>query len=63
VVNALWHGRPHPAHFNVEEAITATRELGAERIYLTHLTHRLEYEELARDLPAGVEPAYDGLSV
>lgn len=63
VINALWWGNPHPTHFNVEEALEAIRSLGVERAFLTHLTHRLEYRELARRLPAGVEPAYDGLTV
>lgn len=63
VINALWWGDPHPTHFNVEEAIAAARSVGAERTYLTHLTHRLDYRELASRLPAGFEPAYDGLVV
>lgn len=63
VVNALWFGNPHPTHFNVEEAVEAARSLGAERTYLTHLTHRLEYRETASRLPDGVMPAYDGLEV
>lgn len=63
VVNALWYGRPHPAHFNVEEALEVSESIGAQRTYLTHLTHRLDYHELRSKLPAGVEPAYDGLVV
>lgn len=63
VVNALWHGDPHPTHFNVEEAVEAARSLDAERTYLTHLTHRLEYGETARRLPEGMMPAHDGLEV
>ena len=61
VINTLWWGRPHPAHFNVEEALEAIRGVGAKRAYLTHLTHRLDYGELLARLPEGVEPAYDGL--
>ena len=63
VVNALWHGNPHPTHFNVEEAVQVAAELGATRTFLTHLTHRVDYEELLAALPTGVEPAYDGLVV
>jgi phosphoribosyl 1,2-cyclic phosphate phosphodiesterase len=63
VINALWWGDPHPTHFNVEEALAAARSIGAERTYLTHLTHRLDYRDLASRLPEGVEPAYDGLVV
>jgi phosphoribosyl 1,2-cyclic phosphate phosphodiesterase len=63
IVNALWWGNPHPTHFNVEEAIAAAQSVGARRTYLTHMTHRLDYDELKRKLPPGIEPAYDGLTV
>ena len=63
VLNALWWGSPHPTHFNVEEAIEAARKIGARRTFLTHLTHKVGYRELAAALPAGIEPAYDGLAV
>ena len=63
VLNALWFGRPHPSHFNVEEAIEASREVGAGVTYLTHLTHRVTHAELEERLPDGVYPAYDGLTV
>ena len=63
VLNALWLGNPHPTHFNVEEAVSAASEIGAERTYLTHLTHRVSHEQLLDYLPEGIEPAYDGLDV
>ncbi len=63
VLNALWFGNPHPTHFNVEEAVEAARTVGAERTYLTHLTHEVSHAELLERLPDGIEPAYDGLEV
>jgi phosphoribosyl 1,2-cyclic phosphate phosphodiesterase len=63
VLNALWYGEPHPTHFTVDEAVAAAREVGAERTYLTHLTHRLRHADLEDRLPAGILPAYDGLRV
>ncbi len=63
VLNALWHGNPHPTHFNIEEAVETAHALGAERTYLTHLTHRVGHAALADALPAGVEPAWDGLVI
>jgi phosphoribosyl 1,2-cyclic phosphate phosphodiesterase len=63
VINALWWGKPHPTHFNVEEAVAAANSLGAKRTFLTHLTHRLDYRELADRLPSDVTPAYDGLVI
>ena len=63
VLNALWRGRAHPTHFNVEEAVEVAREIGARRTFLTHLTHFVGYRELAASLPSGIAPAYDGLTV
>jgi phosphoribosyl 1,2-cyclic phosphate phosphodiesterase len=63
VLNALWWGNPHPTHFNVEEAIDAARAVGAERTFLTHMTHEVRHAELLDALPEGIEPAFDGLSV
>ena len=63
VLNALWFGRPHPTHFNIEEAVEAARTVGAERTYLVHLTHRVRHQELLNKLPENVTPAYDGLSI
>jgi phosphoribosyl 1,2-cyclic phosphate phosphodiesterase len=63
VLNALWFGKPHPTHFTVEEAAEVARWLGAERTYLTHLSHRVGHRELEERLPPGVFPAYDGLVV
>ncbi len=63
VLNALWWGDPHPSHFTIEEAVEAALEIGPRRTFLTHLTHRVRHRELAAALPAGIEPAHDGLMV
>ena len=63
VLNALWYGEPHPTHFTVDEAVEVAQALGAERTYLTHLSHRVSQAELERRLPAGIYGAYDGLVV
>ncbi len=62
VLNALFD-HPHPAHLSIPEAVEVARAVGAKRTLLTHLTHRFAHAELASRLPAGVEPAYDGLTV
>jgi phosphoribosyl 1,2-cyclic phosphate phosphodiesterase len=62
VVNALFQ-EPHPSHLSVSEALEVAREIGAERSYLTHLTHERSHAALAAELPPGVEPAYDGLEI
>ena len=61
VIDAL-RFRPHPTHFNVEEALSAVRRIGARTAYFTHLCHEVSYRELEAALPEGIHPAYDGLS-
>lgn len=62
VLNALWW-RAHPTHLSIPEAIETARALGAERTFLTHLTHETGHADLASRLPAGIAPAHDGLVV
>jgi phosphoribosyl 1,2-cyclic phosphate phosphodiesterase len=62
VVNALFD-RPHPTHLSIDEAVEVGRAVGAARTVLTHLTHRHAHAALAARLPAGVEPAHDGLTI
>ena len=62
VLNALFW-REHPTHLSVPEAIEAARTVGAERTYLTHLTHDNFHAKLEEALPPGIFPAYDGLVV
>jgi phosphoribosyl 1,2-cyclic phosphate phosphodiesterase len=62
VLNGLFQ-RSHPTHLSIPEAVELAREIGAERTYLTHLTHESSHEELLARLPPEVEPAYDGLVI
>lgn len=62
VLNALFR-TPHPTHLSVTEAVDAAKRVGARQTWLTHLTHRTSHAELERELPAGIAPAYDGLTV
>ncbi|MEQ1716691.1 MAG: MBL fold metallo-hydrolase [Hyphomicrobium sp.] len=62
VVDALRH-TPHPSHFSVKQALSWVEKLKPKRTILTHMTSDLDYETLRRELPAGVEPAYDGMTI
>lgn len=62
VLGALWW-RPHPTHQTIDEAVAVARDIGAERTYLTHLSHETAHRELLARLPAGIEPGFDGLTV
>jgi phosphoribosyl 1,2-cyclic phosphate phosphodiesterase len=54
---------PHPSHMNLAEALVWIERLRPKRAILTHLHTVLDYEALRAQLPANVEPAYDGLQV
>jgi len=60
IIGALRYN-PHPAHFNVEQAVRAIGRIQPKLAVFTHMGHELEYEELSRRLPEGVMPAYDGM--
>ena len=62
VLNALFR-HPHPSHLSVPEALAVAARIGAPRTYLTHLTHDNFHADLEAELPAGVSPAFDGLSI
>ena len=62
VVNALFRTE-HPTHLSVSEAVRVATDIGAERTYLTHLTHDNFHADLEAELPRGIAPAFDGLTI
>jgi phosphoribosyl 1,2-cyclic phosphate phosphodiesterase len=63
VINALRREK-HISHFNLAEAIALVQDLKPEKAYFTHISHQLGlHEDLSRELPQGIELAYDGLEI
>jgi phosphoribosyl 1,2-cyclic phosphate phosphodiesterase len=62
IVDAL-RPQPHPSHFSLRQALDWIERLAPKRAVLTHMTFDLDYAALRRDLPAHIEPGYDGLVV
>ena len=62
VIDAL-RIRAHPTHMNFDEAVAALRKIGARRSLVIHLCHEVSHAQAAHLLPAGMEPAFDGLQV
>ena len=63
VINALQQEK-HISHFTLEEAVAFAQEIGAEKTYFTHISHRLgTHQKISKLVPAGVELAYDGLCI
>ncbi|HEY6917343.1 MAG TPA: MBL fold metallo-hydrolase [Allosphingosinicella sp.] len=62
VVDAL-RRHPHPTHPHLDQVLGWIAELGVGRAVLTHMDQSMDYETLCAELPANVEPGYDGLEV
>ena len=63
VVNAL-RREEHHSHFNLKEAISFSKDVGARDTYLLHISHHLGlHAEVEKELPEHVHLAFDGLSL
>ena len=62
IVDALrW--TPHPTHAHVARALDWIARVRPKRAVLTNLHVDLDYRALREQLPEGVEPAYDGMTL
>ena len=62
IIGAL-REKPHPTHFTISQAIELSERVKPERTVLTHLSHSVDYTLHSKDLPRGVEFAYDGMEI
>ena len=62
VVNGLRWEKEHHSHQLINEAIAFSKSIGAEKTFLTHVTHEIGvHVEASKRLPNNVYFAYDGL--
>jgi phosphoribosyl 1,2-cyclic phosphate phosphodiesterase len=55
--------KDHLSHFNLEQSLEFIEEVKPKMTYLTHISHLFDtHENILKELPNGVEPAYDGLT-
>jgi len=62
IVDALRH-TPHPSHAHLGRTLEWIARVKPRRAILTNMHVDMDYDTLLRDLPPGVEPAYDGMTV
>lgn len=62
IVDAL-RPQPHPTHPHLDLTLEWIERLKPRRAILTHMTWDMDYDTLKRELPEGVEPGYDGLTI
>ena len=64
VVDAAGYKMPdNKVHMTLKNVYAANDIVGAEAIYLTHLTPGMDYRTMLDELPQGYKPAYDGLEI
>ncbi|HEV2080644.1 MAG TPA: MBL fold metallo-hydrolase [Allosphingosinicella sp.] len=62
IVGALRRG-PHPSHGHLSQVLGWIEEVQPGRAILTHMDQSMDYDGLRAELPANVEPGYDGLGI
>jgi phosphoribosyl 1,2-cyclic phosphate phosphodiesterase len=62
IVDALRH-TPHPSHAHLARTLEWIARVKPKRAILTNMHVDMDYEALKRELPPGVEPAYDGMTL
>jgi len=54
---------PAPTHAHLELTLSWIERFKPKRAILTHMGHDFDYETFAKQLPKGVEPAFDGMVI
>tara|TARA_B100001123_G_C15286104_1_gene1015687 strand:- start:562 stop:1341 length:780 start_codon:yes stop_codon:yes gene_type:complete len=62
IVDCLRSGKSM-AHSHISRTLEWIEVVKPKRSFFTHMTNDLDYDQLVRILPGGVEPAYDGLVI
>ncbi len=62
IVDALRY-TPHPSHAHLARTLKWIERVRPRRAILTNMHVDLDFDRLLRELPPGVEPAYDGMVI
>lgn len=55
--------RPHPTHFNIEQAVEASEKMKIKKVYFIHMTCSVDHGPTEEKLPEWARLAYDGLEI
>jgi phosphoribosyl 1,2-cyclic phosphate phosphodiesterase len=61
VVGCFLRCGAHKTHANLAQVLAWANRIGARRTVLTHMSTDMDWSWLVANLPAGVEPGYDGM--
>lgn len=62
IVDALQY-KPHKTHAHLEKTLSWIKRVQPKKAVLTNMHVQMDYQTLRRELPDGVEPAYDGMVI
>lgn len=62
VVDAL-RRRPHPTHSHLDQTLGWIEHYRPKRAVLTHMDNSMDFATLTAELPAGIEPGHDGMTI
>ena len=62
IIDAL-RRTPHPSHFSLDDALSWINRMKPKRAILTNMHVDMDYQTLLNELPDGVVPAHDGMSL
>jgi len=51
------------AHLSIPKALEFGEKVGAKKIYLTHIAHEADHDEVSQKLPSHAHLCYDGLTI
>ena len=54
---------PHPSHFHLDQSLATIAALKPRRAVLTNLHNDLDYARLSSRVPAGIDVAFDGMTI
>ena len=63
VLSGLRWGPPHPTHMTIPESVEVAKRIGAPQTYFVHMSSYVVHQETEDRLPAGINLAYDGLTI
>ena len=55
--------KPHPTHSTVDQSLKIAEQVGAKRVFFTHICHDLPHQATNAELPPHVRLAHDGMKL
>jgi phosphoribosyl 1,2-cyclic phosphate phosphodiesterase len=61
VIDCLHYERTK-AHFGLKDVLECNEKFKPKKIYLTNMSHAIDYNKIKTEIPKNIEPAFDGMN-